>query len=136
MYELLKGLRVVELAEWVFVPTGAAILADWGADVIKIEHPFRDDSFRGLTSSLVSAGGSVPSDRPLLEMSNRGKRDIAIDIATPQGLEIPARLVWPDLCRHIGRTDLIDDYRFVDLGSRQAHRAECITVLEGIFATK
>jgi hypothetical protein len=53
----------------------------------------------------------VPSVRPLLEMSNRGKRDTAIDIATPQGLEIPARPVWPDLCRHIGRTDLIDDYR-------------------------
>src|ERR1700737_2671426 len=88
MYELLKGLRVVELAEWVFVPTGAAILADWGADVIKIEHPVRGDSFRGLSNSLVSAGGSVPSDRPLLEMSNRGKRGIAIDIATPQGLEI------------------------------------------------
>jgi crotonobetainyl-CoA:carnitine CoA-transferase CaiB-like acyl-CoA transferase len=46
----LAGVRVIEVAEWVFVPTVGAMLADWGADVIKVEHPVRGDGFRGLDS--------------------------------------------------------------------------------------
>ena len=35
----MDGIRVVEVAQWWFVPAAGAILADWGADVIKVEHP-------------------------------------------------------------------------------------------------
>ena len=93
MYGIFKGLRVVEVAEWVFVPTAAAILADWGADVVKIEHPVRGDAIRGLSSLLTVGGGPGPEDRPRLEMSNRGKRNIAVDISTSAGQEVLYKLV-------------------------------------------
>jgi len=58
--DILEGVRVVEVASWSFVPSSGATLADWGADVIKIEHPVTGDPQRGLVSSGVVAGaGSV-----------------------------------------------------------------------------
>ena len=48
MEPMLEGLKVIELAEWAFVPSAGAVLADWGADVIKVEHPTRGDALRGL----------------------------------------------------------------------------------------
>ncbi|UUZ45250.1 CoA transferase [Janibacter limosus] len=39
MYTLMQGVKVVEVASWTFVPAAGAVLADWGADVIKVEHP-------------------------------------------------------------------------------------------------
>ncbi len=50
MYDILKGVRVVEVSSWLFVPAAGAVLADWGADVIKIEHPITGDPIRGLTN--------------------------------------------------------------------------------------
>ena len=47
----LEGIRVVEVAQWWFVPAAGAVLADWGADVIKIEHPVTGDPQRGLVTS-------------------------------------------------------------------------------------
>ncbi len=44
----LDGFRVIELASWTFVPPVGAVLADWGADVVKVEHPESGDSQRGL----------------------------------------------------------------------------------------
>src|SRR3546814_8750420 len=43
----MKGNRILEVAQFTFVPVAGAILADWGADVIKIEHPVRGDTQRG-----------------------------------------------------------------------------------------
>jgi crotonobetainyl-CoA:carnitine CoA-transferase CaiB-like acyl-CoA transferase len=45
---VLDGVKVVEVAGWTFVPAGGGVLADWGADVIKIEHPETGDPQRGL----------------------------------------------------------------------------------------
>ena len=57
MLDVLAGIRVVEVATWTFVPISGAVLAEWGADVIKIEHPETGDPQRGLISSgLVPAG--------------------------------------------------------------------------------
>jgi crotonobetainyl-CoA:carnitine CoA-transferase CaiB-like acyl-CoA transferase len=39
MPAILSGIRVLEVASWTFVPAAGAVLADWGADVLKIEHP-------------------------------------------------------------------------------------------------
>ena len=47
MVQVMKGFRVLEVAQFTFVPAAGAILADWGADVIKIEHPVRGDTQRG-----------------------------------------------------------------------------------------
>jgi crotonobetainyl-CoA:carnitine CoA-transferase CaiB-like acyl-CoA transferase len=93
MYDIFRGLRVVEVAEWVFVPTAAAILADWGADVVKIEHPTRGDSIRGLFSKMNSPGSLSPAERPLLELSNRGKRSMAFDLNTEGGKDVLYRLL-------------------------------------------
>ena len=60
MQDVLAGIRVVEVAAWTFVPISGAVLAEWGADVIKIEHPQSGDPQRGLISSgLVPGAGDV-----------------------------------------------------------------------------
>jgi crotonobetainyl-CoA:carnitine CoA-transferase CaiB-like acyl-CoA transferase len=86
MTQVMKGVRVLEVAQFTFVPAAGAILADWGADVIKIEHPVRGDTQRGF----VNMGGVVVErDRnPLIEHPNRGKRSVGIDISTTEGQEL------------------------------------------------
>lgn len=91
MTDILSGVRVVEVAAWTFVPAAGAVMADWGADVIKIEHPETGDPQRGLISSgLVPAAGGV---NHFIELPNRGKRSIGLDFSTPDGLEVLMRLV-------------------------------------------
>jgi len=48
MAGVLDGIRVVEVATWGFVPSAGVVLADWGAEVFKVEHPDRGDPMRGL----------------------------------------------------------------------------------------
>ena len=82
----MEGIRILEVAEHTFVPAAAAVLADWGADVIKVEHAVRGDAMRGLGRTGVmdlSQGVHV-----LNEHSNRGKRSIGIDLKTPEGKEV------------------------------------------------
>jgi crotonobetainyl-CoA:carnitine CoA-transferase CaiB-like acyl-CoA transferase len=89
--DILDGIRVVELATWTFVPAAGAVLADWGADVIKIEHPETGDPQRGLISSgIVSGAGAV---NHFVEQPNRGKRSVAIDTRSPDGLELLMKIV-------------------------------------------
>jgi crotonobetainyl-CoA:carnitine CoA-transferase CaiB-like acyl-CoA transferase len=91
MTATLSGIRVVELAAWTFVPAAGAVLADWGADVIKVEHPETGDPQRGLISSgIVSGAGGV---NHFVEQPNRGKRSIGLDSSTPEGLELLMRLI-------------------------------------------
>ena len=83
MNDVMAGVRVLEVAEYTFVPSAGAILADWGADVIKVEHPTRGDAQRGL----LSVGGTANTGQInfLMEHANRGKRSIGIDIKQPDG---------------------------------------------------
>jgi crotonobetainyl-CoA:carnitine CoA-transferase CaiB-like acyl-CoA transferase len=91
MTDILTGIRVVELAAWTFVPAAGAVLADWGADVIKVEHPETGDPQRGLISSgLVPGAGGV---NHFIELPNRGKRSIGLDTSTPEGLELLMKLI-------------------------------------------
>jgi crotonobetainyl-CoA:carnitine CoA-transferase CaiB-like acyl-CoA transferase len=86
LVKVMAGFRVLELAQFTFVPAAGAILADWGADVIKVEHPVRGDTQRGF---LNMGGIQVNPDRhPLMEHPNRGKRSVGIDISTPGGREV------------------------------------------------
>jgi crotonobetainyl-CoA:carnitine CoA-transferase CaiB-like acyl-CoA transferase len=89
--DVLTGVKVLEVAAWTFVPAAGAVLAEWGADVIKVEHPVGGDPQRGLISSgLVPAGaGGV---NYMIEVPNRGKRSIGIDLSTPGGREIVLKL--------------------------------------------
>lgn len=91
MDPILDGVRVVELATWTFVPAAGAVLADWGADVIKIEHPETGDPQRGLISSGLVAGKDGVNH--FIEQPNRGKRSIGVDVSHPDGLEVVYKLV-------------------------------------------
>lgn len=86
MIKVMQGVRVLEVAQFTFVPAAGAILADWGADVIKVEHPVRGDTQRGF----INMGGFQldPNRHPLIEHPNRGKRSVGIDVSTPGGQEI------------------------------------------------
>ena len=86
MTQVMEGVRVLEVAQFTFVPAAGGLLADWGADVIKIEHPVRGDLQRGF----INMGGMKidPMRNTMMEHPNRGKRSVGIDIGTPQGLEL------------------------------------------------
>jgi crotonobetainyl-CoA:carnitine CoA-transferase CaiB-like acyl-CoA transferase len=85
----LTGIKVVEMALWVAGPSCAAMLGDWGADVIKIEPP-TGDPFRGLFA--VALGSPAPLNPPF-ELDNRGKRSIVLNLETEEGREIALKLI-------------------------------------------
>jgi crotonobetainyl-CoA:carnitine CoA-transferase CaiB-like acyl-CoA transferase len=84
------GVRVVELAQWVFVPVAGALLADWGADVVRIER-IEGDPYRGLATQGigVDSGGVNLS----VALANRGKRSVALDLQAAAGLDALYRLL-------------------------------------------
>ena len=87
---LLEGIRVVELATFVFAPAAGTVLADFGAEVVHIEHPQIGDAYRHL-----------PQLRPLPEceenycwiLTSRGKKSIALDVRRAEGREVALDLV-------------------------------------------
>ena len=86
MTDVMQGVRVLEVAEHMFVPAASAILSDWGADVIKVEHHLRGDAMRGLGSTGVldlTKGVHV-----LNEHANRGKRSIGLDLSSEEGVAV------------------------------------------------
>ena len=88
---VLEGIRVLDVTQWAFVPSAGAVLADWGATVLKVEHPEQGDPMRGLQiPGLVPAGGAPAN--VMWELPNRGKRSIGIDLAQPEGRDLIHRL--------------------------------------------
>jgi crotonobetainyl-CoA:carnitine CoA-transferase CaiB-like acyl-CoA transferase len=86
----LDGIRVVEVASWMFVPAGGSVLADWGADVVKVEPPGGDPQRGLITSGLLPGAGGVNF---MVEQPNRSKRSVVLDLTTPGGHEALMRLV-------------------------------------------
>jgi crotonobetainyl-CoA:carnitine CoA-transferase CaiB-like acyl-CoA transferase len=84
----LEGIRVVEVAMWAFVPSAGGVLADWGAEVIKIEAP-TGDPIRGLVSSGI---GKTDGITYTWELFNRGKRGMALDLNEPVAQKIVYQL--------------------------------------------
>jgi len=84
----LAGIRVLEVAEYGFVPSAAAVLADWGADVVKIEPPTGDPARQFM--ALMGAGTGA---NPPFELDNRSKRSIVIDLTTDGGRRVALDLV-------------------------------------------
>ncbi|EFC82626.1 CaiB/BaiF CoA-transferase family protein [Parafrankia sp. EUN1f] len=87
----MSGVRVLEVATHVFGPVAAAVLAEWGAQVIKVEHPGTGDPYRALTTV-----GLHPEYRgvdPYFQSANRGKRSVGIDLTHPRGRELLDRLL-------------------------------------------
>ncbi|MGV9675990.1 CaiB/BaiF CoA transferase family protein [Nocardia sp. NPDC003482] len=82
----LSGIRVLEVAMYGFVPSAGAVLSDWGADVIKVEHAVTGDPQRGLRQ--VGKFKVEGDPNPNVEHANRGKRSIGVDMSKPEGRAI------------------------------------------------
>src|SRR5438876_8548371 len=118
MSGVLDGVRVVEVAQWWFVPAAGAVLADWGADVIKL-----------LGIDLPVSDRTQPPNPIVNSYRTRDGRWLFLNMLQPDRY-------WPDLCRRLGRPDLLADPRFADGPARFAHRAECVCEPGTIFATR
>ncbi len=84
----MQGTRVVELGIWVAAPSGGAILADWGADVIKLEPP-TGDPLRQIRHVL----GPDIVDCPFFDADNRSKRSVALDLRSSEELASALELI-------------------------------------------
>ncbi len=84
----LAGVTVVELGVWVAAPAAGGILADWGADVIKIEPPSGDPARMFGRMLQIDSGQNPP-----FEMDNRSKRSIVLDLATEDGIGVAMKLL-------------------------------------------
>ena len=90
MSKPLEGVTVIEVSMWGFVPSGGALLAEWGADVIKVEHARTGDPQRGLTRM----GDMIMGDpNPAWVHPNHGKRSIGMDLAQPAARDLLGDLV-------------------------------------------
>ncbi|MBB3606523.1 crotonobetainyl-CoA:carnitine CoA-transferase CaiB-like acyl-CoA transferase [Mycolicibacterium sp. BK556] len=118
----MQGVKVVEVAQFTFAPSAGAVLADWGAEVIKVEHAVTGDAQRGLT---IGAGGAAEgSFQPLMEHPNRGKRSIGLALEIPSAHAVLMELVrdadvfitnfLPSACHRL-RIE-VDDLRSVNPG--------------------
>ena len=86
---MLDGVRVVELGVWVAGPSAGGLLADWGADVVKVEAPAGDPMRRMLA---VTVGHGRPESPPF-DMDNRGKRSVVVDLGVAEGRDVMGRLL-------------------------------------------
>jgi crotonobetainyl-CoA:carnitine CoA-transferase CaiB-like acyl-CoA transferase len=90
----MEGIRVLEVAQFTFVPSAGAVLADWGADVIKVEHAEKGDAQRGLIKALghdvISKGSSFA---PIMDGPNRGKRSIGLSLEKPEATRVLHELI-------------------------------------------
>jgi crotonobetainyl-CoA:carnitine CoA-transferase CaiB-like acyl-CoA transferase len=94
MLQPMRGVRVLEVAQHTFVPSAGAVLADWGAEVIKVEHAERGDAQRGLTTVLgVDAIVKGSSFSAIFEGPNRGKRSIGMALDVPGARQVLDELI-------------------------------------------
>ena len=89
----MQGVRVLELAQFTFVPASGAVLADWGADVIKVEHVETGDSQRALVNIMGLDTFTPTGFFPIMEGPNRGKRSIGLDLASEGGRRVLEALI-------------------------------------------
>jgi crotonobetainyl-CoA:carnitine CoA-transferase CaiB-like acyl-CoA transferase len=89
----LHGIRVIELARVLAGPWAGQMLADLGADVIKVENPDGGDDTRGWGPPFVEGKDGENLSAAYYHSTNRGKRSIAVDFSTPEGQDIVRQLV-------------------------------------------
>ena len=108
MRKALDHLRVLDMSRVLAGPFLAQNLADFGADVIKVERPHHGDESRSFPPYVKDAAGNDTADSAYFMSINRGKRSITIDIATPRGQELVKALA--------AQSDvLIENYKVGDL---------------------
>ena len=86
----LQGLKVLEISQYVAGPSAAAILADFGADVIKVEHPIRGDGWRGFVKTTLHPRREINFP---FEQDNRNKRAMTLDISKKEGQKVAHQLI-------------------------------------------
>ncbi|HKE72327.1 MAG TPA: CoA transferase [Acidimicrobiales bacterium] len=124
MTKPMEGVKVLELASWTFVPAAGAVLADWGADVLKIEHPKFGDPQRGLVIGGLESGGISF----IMEIANRGKRSVGLDIGTDAGREVLYEMVRQS---DVFLTNFLPDARArlrIDVDDIKAVNPRCVYV--------
>ena len=134
MVDVMKGVRILEVAEHTFVPAASAVLADWGADVVKVEHAERGDAMRGLGRTGVmdlSQGVHV-----LNEHSNRGKRSIGIDLSKPEGVEVVYKLAAASDVFLTNKLPGVLEKLKIDVPDIRAHNSQIIYVRGTSFGPK
>lgn len=92
MTQVLEGVRVLDLSRVVSGPWCTQILADLGAEVIKVERPVRGDDTRQMGPFLKDADGEATDDSAIFLTCNRGKQSVTIDIASPEGAALVREL--------------------------------------------
>jgi len=91
MTQVLEGIRIVEVDNWGFAPSAGTVLADWGADIIKVEDPKRGDPLRGIFGAVSFGEGTMRNF--LHEQWNRNKRSVGLDLTTDEGRAVLDELV-------------------------------------------
>lgn len=86
--DILKGIKVIDVTAWAFVPSAGGVMAHWGADVIKVESPGGPDPMRLLGGTLEPGGAAAT-----FKHYSRGKRSIAIDLSQDEGRALLYRLI-------------------------------------------
>jgi len=90
----LEGVRVIDVSQVAAVPMAARHLADFGADVIHVEHPLRGDMYRTMSARLaLASGGVLPDINWIWENFNRNKKSLTLDLSQEAGQEIMYKLV-------------------------------------------
>ena len=87
----LAGIKVVEIASFVAVPAAGALLADMGAEVVKVEVPW-GEVYRHASPKLAGFDSDFPAGAPY-QMDNRGKRSLGLDLALPQAQEALRKVI-------------------------------------------
>ena len=81
----MEGVRILEVAQFTYTPSAGGVLADWGADVIKVEHAITGDAQRGMRGP---SGWIDDHYHPIMEHPNRGKRSVGLALEDPVALDI------------------------------------------------
>src|SRR3954454_16947455 len=129
----MEGVRILEVAQFTYTPSAGAVLADWGADVIKVEHALTGDAQRGMGGL---SGWKDGSFHPVIEHPNRGKRSIGLALEHPG-----ARELLDDLVRtsDVFLTNFLPDARerlHLDVDAIRAVNADIIYVRGSAFAVR
>ncbi|MDK6688187.1 MULTISPECIES: CaiB/BaiF CoA transferase family protein [Aerococcus] len=95
MIELLKGVKVVDFTTMVAAPAAAKMMADWGAEVVKVEAP-GGEVLRVLGASM--GAPAKAEENPIFDLYNANKKGVTLDLKTSAGLEVMDRLIaWADI---------------------------------------
>ena len=87
MSEMLKDVKILDLAHWVATPSACAMLADIRAEVVKVEHPETGDAVRSLNVSTGGTGTHTGGLNTVLVQLNRGKQSMGINLEVAEGQE-------------------------------------------------